>query len=123
MYGSSLMWVTFNPRASISAPMEAAPKPLPIDDTTPPVTKTNLVRLLMTTAPQLRGASTRLSRTVLLYDRGRHSPWRPALRRSHRSERGHSKTMAQHVNGFPALHAEITANARCFSTIRAPESW
>src|SRR4029079_14514739 len=47
MYGSSLMCVTRRPRASISAPIEAAPRPLPIEETTPPVTKTNLVRLLM----------------------------------------------------------------------------
>jgi hypothetical protein len=45
MYGSSLMCVTLRPRASISAPSDAAPRPLPIDETTPPVTKTNLVRL------------------------------------------------------------------------------
>src|SRR5262245_21078334 len=56
MYGSSLMCVTFSPLASISAPTDAAPRPLPIKETTPPVTKTNLVRLLMTVAPRMRGA-------------------------------------------------------------------
>src|ERR1043166_5064891 len=35
--------VTFNPRLSIRAPMEAEANPLPSDDTTPPVTKINLV--------------------------------------------------------------------------------
>src|SRR3954470_3676665 len=55
MYGSSLMCVTLRPRASISAPIEAAPRPLPIDETTPPVTKTNLVRLLMAFAPDSFG--------------------------------------------------------------------
>jgi hypothetical protein len=33
------------PRFSISAPMEALARPLPSDETTPPVTKTNLVGL------------------------------------------------------------------------------
>lgn len=37
------MCVTVRPRASMSAPIEAALSPLPIDETTPPVTRTNLV--------------------------------------------------------------------------------
>src|SRR4029078_6568438 len=53
MYGASLMCVTRRPRASINAPIDAAPRPLPIEETTPPVTKTNLVRLLMAVAPCL----------------------------------------------------------------------
>src|SRR5688572_19388189 len=44
MYGSSFMCVTARPRASISAPMDAEVSPLPMDETTPPVTRTNLVR-------------------------------------------------------------------------------
>src|SRR6185503_12227595 len=44
MYGSSFMCVTPRPRASISAPMDADVSPLPIDETTPPVTNTNFVR-------------------------------------------------------------------------------
>src|SRR5271154_805386 len=71
MYGSSLMWVTRSPRASISAPIEAAPSPLPIDETTPPVTKTNLVRLLMV-APQSFGGGARRARFG-----GRRSRWSP----------------------------------------------
>src|SRR5690348_5388938 len=43
MYGSILRIVTFNPRLSISAPIEAEASPLPSDDTTPPVTNINLV--------------------------------------------------------------------------------
>src|SRR5690606_35486913 len=46
-YGSSFMWVTVNPRASINAPMDAAARPLPIEETTPPVTITYLVRRLI----------------------------------------------------------------------------
>src|SRR6056300_268041 len=36
------MMVTFNPRDSKSAPMEADAIPFPREETTPPVTKTNL---------------------------------------------------------------------------------
>lgn len=39
------MMVTFNPRDSKSAPIDAEAIPLPKDDTTPPVTKTNLDKL------------------------------------------------------------------------------
>src|SRR3989442_644044 len=39
MYGSIFCSVTRKPRASRSDPIEAAAKPLPNDDTTPPVTK------------------------------------------------------------------------------------
>src|SRR3989442_808782 len=39
MYGSIFWSVTRKPRASSSEPMEADAKPLPSDDTTPPVTK------------------------------------------------------------------------------------
>src|ERR1700712_1779800 len=42
-YGSSLMRVTLRPRDSRIAAREAAAMPLPSEDTTPPVTKTNLV--------------------------------------------------------------------------------
>ncbi|EKD42192.1 MAG: hypothetical protein ACD_73C00278G0001, partial [uncultured bacterium] len=34
---------TFKPRFSSKAPMEAAAKPLPSEETTPPVTKINFV--------------------------------------------------------------------------------
>src|SRR5687768_8574035 len=43
MYGSSLMRVTLRPRDSRIAAREAEAIPLPREDTTPPVTKTNLV--------------------------------------------------------------------------------
>src|SRR5437667_1494432 len=39
MYGSIFWSVTRRPRASRSAPIDAAASPLPRDDTTPPVTK------------------------------------------------------------------------------------
>src|SRR4030095_12346901 len=39
MYGSIFCSVTRKPRASSSAPIEAAARPLPRDETTPPVTK------------------------------------------------------------------------------------
>src|SRR5579872_2172096 len=38
-YGSNFIRLTFKPRLSSRQPMEAAAKPLPKDDTTPPVTK------------------------------------------------------------------------------------
>src|SRR3954470_1696581 len=44
MYGSSFMCVTAKPRASINAPIDAEVRPFPIEETTPPVTRTNLVR-------------------------------------------------------------------------------
>ncbi len=43
MYGSSLIMVTRNPRASSSAAKDADAIPLPSDDTTPPVIKMSLV--------------------------------------------------------------------------------
>jgi len=39
------MMVTFNPRDSRSAPIDAEAMPLPKDETTPPVTNTNLDKL------------------------------------------------------------------------------
>jgi len=45
MYGSSLRWVIFSPRFSSRAPRLAEERPLPSEETTPPVTKMNLVRL------------------------------------------------------------------------------
>jgi hypothetical protein len=42
-YGSSLMRVTLRPRDSRIAARDAEAMPLPSEDTTPPVTKTNLV--------------------------------------------------------------------------------
>src|SRR5450830_1095611 len=47
MYGSSLSIVTLRPRLSRIAAREAAAIPLPREDTTPPVTNTNLVIVLM----------------------------------------------------------------------------
>src|SRR5579863_7013729 len=49
MYGSILSSVTCSPRASSSAPSEAAASPLPNEDTTPPLTKMNLVLLSRST--------------------------------------------------------------------------
>src|SRR5689334_8618316 len=46
MYGSILRCVTRSPRLSISAPIEAEASPLPSEETTPPVTKMNLVLTL-----------------------------------------------------------------------------
>src|SRR3954469_19936339 len=46
MYGSSLMTGTLRPRDSRIAGREAEAMPLPREDTTPPVTKTNLVMSL-----------------------------------------------------------------------------
>src|ERR1700710_2700018 len=43
MYGSSFSMVTLRPRDSRIAAREAAAIPLPREDTTPPVTNTNLV--------------------------------------------------------------------------------
>src|SRR5580658_8795213 len=45
MYGSSFTCVTRRPRASSRAPMDALARPLPIEETTPPVTKTYFVGL------------------------------------------------------------------------------
>src|SRR5262252_3997210 len=51
MYGSILTSVTLSPRASSKAPMDADATPLPSDDTTPPVTKMNLVFAVLFMAP------------------------------------------------------------------------
>src|SRR4029453_8715420 len=55
-YGSSLRNVILRPGASSTAPRDAHESPLPSDDSTPPVTKMNLVgRLLI--VPPLFGSS------------------------------------------------------------------
>src|SRR5215468_4587579 len=51
MYGSSFMFATLSPRFSRSAPIDALARPLPRDETTPPVTKMNLVCLDMLAFP------------------------------------------------------------------------
>ena len=43
MYGSNFCIVTLRPRSTSSLPSEAAAIPLPSEETTPPVTKMNLV--------------------------------------------------------------------------------
>ena len=45
MYGSHLSNVTLNPRLSSRLPSEAEASPFPRDDSTPPVTKMNLVAM------------------------------------------------------------------------------
>src|SRR5450755_4490690 len=45
IYGSSLTIAILRPRASSIAPSEAEARPLPREETTPPVTNTNLVML------------------------------------------------------------------------------
>ena len=42
MYGSSLRWVTRTPREARIAASDAAAMPFPREETTPPVTNTNL---------------------------------------------------------------------------------
>src|ERR1700712_5693680 len=73
MYGSSLMCVTRRPRASISAPIDAAARPLPMELTTPPVTKTNLVlwESMQSTSPRRYryGLARCFRRTPLGYER------------------------------------------------------
>ena len=71
MYGSILRMVTFRPRLSSSAPIEAEASPLPSDDTTPPVTKMNLVRFAsfaiptsLSAARQRREPRSRSSRRI-----------------------------------------------------------
>src|SRR3974390_902968 len=51
MYGSSFTCVTRRPRASSSAPTDAQASPLPIEETTPPVTNTYLVGLRLIVGP------------------------------------------------------------------------
>src|SRR5271155_1476680 len=49
IYGSIWRKVSFTPRASSKAPSSAAARPLPSEETTPPVTKMNLVLLCLST--------------------------------------------------------------------------
>src|SRR6202043_1571953 len=51
-YGSSFLSLTLNPRACSSAPSAAAERPLPRDETTPPVIKINRVMELQCIAPE-----------------------------------------------------------------------
>src|SRR5262249_27125255 len=59
-YGSSLRNVTRSPRASSSAPSDAEESPLPSDDSTPPVTKMNLVGRLVIAPPSPASSHERL---------------------------------------------------------------
>src|SRR3979409_1573794 len=45
MYGSNFCMVTLRPRSTSNRPNDAAAKPFPTEDTTPPVTKMYLVAL------------------------------------------------------------------------------
>src|SRR3954447_18317225 len=59
-YGSSFCMVTRSPRLESNAPRELAVRPLPSDDTTPPVTKTNFVGWeLGRRGPRSRGSASR----------------------------------------------------------------
>src|SRR3954452_21821020 len=59
-YGSSFCMVTRRPLPESNAPRELAVRPLPSDDTTPPVTKTNFVGWeLGRRGPRSRGAASR----------------------------------------------------------------
>src|SRR5690348_7183810 len=62
MYGSSLTNVTRSPRASSRAPSDAEARPLPIDETTPPVVKTYFVRFELI-SNSVRARSARRART------------------------------------------------------------
>jgi hypothetical protein len=46
IYGSNFWKVTVSPRLSRRAPIDAAAKPLPREESTPPVIKMNLVRVV-----------------------------------------------------------------------------
>src|ERR1700677_2836199 len=63
MYGSILSSVTLKPRASSSAPSDAAASPLPSDETTPPLTNINLV-LPRSTLPRLPRLNFRRGRPI-----------------------------------------------------------
>ena len=66
MYGSILRIDTLRPRLSSSAPIDAEASPLPSDDTTPPVTKMNLVRLQSFAISPLRRSSSVARRASLV---------------------------------------------------------
>src|SRR3990172_2898510 len=74
MYGSIFWRVTRNPRASRSAPMEAAAIPLPREETTPPVTK----MILIGTSSSFRGAEPLARQRPFLFP-GRRCPVEPAV--------------------------------------------
>src|SRR4029450_11958709 len=91
MRGAPVATVTVSPRAASSAPIDAEATPLPRDDTTPPVTKMNLVllaSLLMThlrprvPPPRCPRSSRQLQvfRSVHLYQRLRVVPLGDAYR-------------------------------------------
>src|SRR5262245_34845433 len=79
-YGSNFCRVTVNPRLSSSLPIEAAAKPLPSEDTTPPVMKMYFVsmssRLLGTRLLHQGLNALKISRGLHAQRRtnGRHQP-------------------------------------------------
>src|SRR3970282_1861623 len=77
MYGSSLSIVIRNPRASRSAPMEAAAIPLPREETTPPVTKMNLIGTSLSSL--FFGSAAPLDRQRPFLFPGRRCPVEPAV--------------------------------------------
>src|SRR6185295_10451786 len=76
MYGSSLRNVIFNPRLSSRLPIEAEASPFPKEETTPPVTKMNLLivapilsdRVILTRMAPLPGRGSPQRAQVLLND-------------------------------------------------------
>src|SRR5260370_24700399 len=74
MYGSIFWSVTRKPRASSSEPMEADAKPLPSDDTTPPVTKMYFVATSSSLLPGRKPVSHILDFGVSVPGRAIESP-------------------------------------------------
>ena len=117
MYGSILKMVTFSPRLSSKAPIEAEARPLPSDETTPPVTKMNLVRFpsfAIATLPQRCRASARArsrsSRCIHL-DRQRGVVCATLMRNPHSSARNCSSFSAC-SSGVGARRANVSRKSR-----------
>src|ERR1700748_2567360 len=73
-YGSNFIMLTRKPRLSSRQPMDAAPRPLPKLDTTPPVTKTYFADIAATS--ELECADWAYLVGTIKYDRPRTPPQR-----------------------------------------------
>src|SRR5438309_2550878 len=116
MYGSSLRLVTRTPRLARMAASDAAAMPLPSEETTPPVTNTNLVM------GDLVPGNSYFTRTPLA-SRGRAGKCCPMLRvvvgstrRSYRARLSRSPVQARRhasTHTLAAEHHQDRVDARC----------
>src|SRR5690606_27328172 len=118
MYGSSLMLVTRRPRASMSAPMEAAARPFPMELTTPPVTKMYFVGLEFMASSARRRTTVNAEKPHGVWGfSGTSAPFGENLGRGFRPESSDSRSAPFGCQRAPRAEVEIAGSGPLFSAI------